>query len=150
MLELFSRIPPALDLLPDAHLTPLPSGDETSSLSAILLDDVYYEYLHGETTIIQGIHIANPECLIPLKAKAWLDLTQRKARGESVDTRNITKHSRDILTLFGLLPPTVVHTLPVSIANDISAFLSTISDTNDPLYRVKMGIEQLYGLQKES
>jgi len=39
MLELFSRKPDAMVLGDDSHLTPIPVGEDVSSLSAILLDD---------------------------------------------------------------------------------------------------------------
>lgn len=39
VLELFSRIPDALKLSDDAHLTPIPLDEALSSLSAILLDE---------------------------------------------------------------------------------------------------------------
>ena len=41
MLELFSRVPDGLSLVPRGHLTPIPMDDQTSSLSAILLNDEY-------------------------------------------------------------------------------------------------------------
>lgn len=45
MIELFSRKPEAIQLPEDAILTPLPLDEDISSLSAILLDDAYYEFL---------------------------------------------------------------------------------------------------------
>lgn len=45
MIELFSRRADAIALSDDAVLTPLPLDHEISSLSAILLDDAYYQFL---------------------------------------------------------------------------------------------------------
>lgn len=45
MLELFSRAPDGLQLHAQAHLTPIPLDEAVSSLSAILLDDKYYEFI---------------------------------------------------------------------------------------------------------
>ena len=57
MLELFSRKPDMLDLAEGAHLTPIPVDEEISSLSAILLDDAYYAFLHsGKRTIEDILH----------------------------------------------------------------------------------------------
>jgi hypothetical protein len=39
MLELFSRAPDSLSLAEGSHLTPIPTDEEVSSLSAILLND---------------------------------------------------------------------------------------------------------------
>ena len=45
MIEIFSRNPDFIILEEDAILTPLPIDDEISSLSAILLNEAYYELL---------------------------------------------------------------------------------------------------------
>ena len=41
--------------------------------------------------------------LIPFKAKAWMDLTDRKAAGEHVDSKNIKKHKNDVFRLTELI-----------------------------------------------
>jgi len=43
-IELFSRIPDFLELDGEPHLTPIPAEDDLSSLSAILMDDEYYNF----------------------------------------------------------------------------------------------------------
>ncbi len=42
MLELFSRKPDVLSIPVGQHVTPIPLGEESSNLSAILLSDDYY------------------------------------------------------------------------------------------------------------
>ena len=81
-MELLSKKPEFMFLGEDAVLTPLPIDEEISSLSAILLNDEYYELLRKGQIIIEGIPVLTAECLIPFKAKAWQDLSQRKANGE--------------------------------------------------------------------
>ena len=61
---------------------PLPAGDETSSLSAILLDEDYYAYMKSGRKTINGITVLDEVHLVPFKAKAFLDLSKRKAEGE--------------------------------------------------------------------
>ena len=52
MIELFTRKLDAIQLPEDAVLTPLPMDKDISSLSAILLDDDYYEFLkQGKVTV---------------------------------------------------------------------------------------------------
>ena len=51
------------------------------------------------------MHIANIESLICLKSKAFLDLSQMKAIGESVDSKHIAKHKKDIFRLAAMLTP---------------------------------------------
>ena len=41
--------------------------------------------------------------LIPFKAKAWMDLTDRKEAGEHVDSKNIKKHKNDVFRLTELI-----------------------------------------------
>lgn len=98
MIELFSRFEfSGLDQ--DASLIPVHIDDAVSSLSAILLDDAYYSMLLYGCEIIEDICVLKPTYLIPFKAKAWLDLKNRKEKGESVDSKNIKKHKNDIFRL---------------------------------------------------
>jgi hypothetical protein len=55
MLELFSRGPDVLDIAEGHHLTPLPMDDEVSSLSAILLDGEYYEFIRSGYKVTDGL-----------------------------------------------------------------------------------------------
>ena len=71
----------------DAVLTPLLIDDEISSLSAILLNEAYYELLKTGQKMVDGIPALSPTCLIPFKAKAWLDLKERKLNGDQVDSK---------------------------------------------------------------
>lgn len=59
-----------------------------------------------------GVHIANIESLICLKSKAFLDLSQRKAKGESVDSKHIAKHKKDVFRLAAMLTPASRYELP--------------------------------------
>ena len=77
MIEIFSRNPDYIILGDDAILTPLPVDDEISSLSAILLNEAYYELLKTGQMLIDGIPVLSPTCLIPFKAKICL-LRQEK------------------------------------------------------------------------
>jgi hypothetical protein len=127
MLELFSRLPDTLVLKGNAHLTPIPTDDELSSLSAILMDEGYYGFIHGAKREIEGLMAVTPECLIPLKARAWLDLSGRKAVGEKIDSKTINKHKNDVFRLFQLLAPDTRVALPGSIGDDLSRFLEAVT-----------------------
>lgn len=123
MIELFTRRIDTLILPESAALTPLPIDDDTSSLSAILLNNEYYEFLlHGRIQI-DGITILDAGYLIPFKAKAWLDLTNRKSAGENVDSKNIRKHKNDIFRLSVLLGQNLRINVTSGIYNDIQMFL---------------------------
>lgn len=50
----FTRKPDAIQLSKDAVLTPLPKDDYISSLSAILLENDYYEFLKQGKVVADG------------------------------------------------------------------------------------------------
>ncbi len=129
MLELFSRIPDALKLSDDAHLTPIPVDEEQSSLSAILLDDSYYHYIQTSKIEINGIPTVPPEIIVPLKARAWLDLTKRRDAGERVDGNDIRKHKNDVFRLFQVIEPDKRVVLPDAIKGDMQHFLKAMIAT---------------------
>ena len=126
MIELFSRKVDAVALPEDAVLTPLPMDDEISSLSAILLDDDYYDLLRSGTIVIDGVTVLSAEYLIPFKAKAWLDLTTRKANGENVDSKNIRKHKNDIFRLSALLTPGSQFAVNQTVWSDLQMFFDAM------------------------
>lgn len=72
--------------------------------------------------------------LIPLKGRAWLDLTARRAVGEEVDARNTRKHGNDVIRLMQLLVPDVHLGVAPKIADDLDAFLNRLlaDGTYDP------------------
>lgn len=123
MLELFSRAPDDVKLSNSGHLTPIPTNDSISSLSAILLDDAYYQFIHAGKLLIDGLSVLAATHLIPLKARAWMDLSSRKKAGLHTDGKDIRKHKQDILRLYHLLSPTLRIQLPPSIKQDMQNFL---------------------------
>jgi hypothetical protein len=126
MLELFSRIPDTVKLEDGSHLTPIPVNEAAISLSAILLNDDYYHFIHSGKRKTSGLSIVDAAHLIPLKARAWIDLDARKAIGEAVDEKDIRKHKNDILRLYQLLASTLRIITPQSILNDMQLFLERL------------------------
>ncbi len=126
MIELFSRRLDSISLPADAVLTPLPLDDDLSSLSAILMDDDYYNFLRAGHTVVDGVPVLGAAYLIPFKAKAWLDLNARKAAGASVDTKHIRKHKNDVFRLIQLLPETLMLETPPTIRADLDEFCSAM------------------------
>lgn len=143
-IELFSRIPDLLDLDKETHLTPIPVDDYISSLSAILMNEDYYNYTIEYSTVEENINIANTEALICLKAKAFMDLTERKTNGEKVDRRNIRKHKTDIFRLAVLLAEEDSFELPKSIQKDLQIFTDVVkNDLPDKAIFKEMGLENM-------
>ena len=127
-IELFSRIPDLLDLDEGTHLTPIPVDTEIPSLSAILMDDDYYNFTIQHSQLDNGIHLANTEALIGLKAKAFLDYKTRKENGEKIDEKQLRKHKMDIFRLLLLLTPEDNFTIDESIKSDIANFVEVVKD----------------------
>lgn len=156
MLELFSRLPDALTFEGEGHLTPIPMDEEVSSLSAILLDDSYYAFLHAGKKDLDGLSVLNPEYIIPLKARAWLDLAARKAEGEQIDSRHIKKHKLDVFRLYQVIPADTRVELSGAVGTDMTTFLTEMeSETVDlrqlgyrrgTLPEVLEGLRNIYGL----
>lgn len=125
-IELFSRKSHVLEYDDSDRLTPIHISDEISSLSAILLDDEYYDFLTGGLTKLGGIQILNYTHIIPFKAKAWLDLKEKRNKGEHVDTKNINKHKNDVFRLSQLITGANSVVLSETIKADMSAFIEAM------------------------
>lgn len=125
--ELFSRQTGSLSLPSDARLEPIHIEDGVSSLSAILMDDTYYNYTIEHSTIVEGVHFANEEALICLKAKAYLDLSNRKAKGEAIDNDKIEKHKKDVIRMAALIPGESRFELPEVLQKDVADFCEAAS-----------------------
>ena len=130
MIELFTRKPDAIQLPEDAALTPLPMDEDISSLSAILLDEDYYEFLKQGKVTVGGVTVLDAAYLIPFKAKAWMDLTDRKVTGEHVDSKNIKKHKNDVFRLTELIDPTVKTAALQGVYADIQEFVQRMKNEN--------------------
>lgn len=138
MLELFSRKPEQLELHAHSRLTPLPISESVPSLSAILLDDTYYVFLMSNRQLIDSVPIVSPDRLVPLKARAWLDLSGRQESGEKIDSRDIKKHKNDIFRLAQVLDPSATVIAPQNVCDDVAMFLSRVE--SDPPNLSHLGI----------
>lgn len=124
MIELFARRDGLIELPSEAVIGPLPVAEEVPSLSAIMIDDDYYGFVCDGARVIGGAPLLGATHLIPLKARAWLDLTDRRGRGEDIQSDSIKKHRADVVRLYQLLRPDEQVPLPPRIAEDLEAFLA--------------------------
>lgn len=127
-IELFSRNLGFMNAPEEAHITPIPAGEDLSSLSAILMDDDYYNFTISHSALVNGVHYANPESLICLKAKAFLDMTRRKAQGEKEDQADIEKHKKDVFRMIPTLSEDLRFSLPPKMTTDLRLFLDSIEE----------------------
>lgn len=126
MLELFSRLPDGFDHGRHKHLVSVPVEEAVVSLSAILLDDEYYSWIQHGKKVLHDVPIVDSEHIIPLKARACLDLAARKACGENVNAKDIKKHRNDVFRLLAVINPETNKEVPDSIKRDLRGFLAAI------------------------
>lgn len=140
-IELFSRTPDVIVLEGGAHLTPIPVDDDLSSLSAILLNDDYYNYMIEHSQVDDGLHHANIEVLICLKAKAFLEIKERIEKGSKEDTKQLRKHKADVFRLTVMLTPESIFELPEIIQDHVNQFAALASpELPDKAIFKEMGI----------
>jgi hypothetical protein len=134
MVELFAKSLDGLQLGEGSRLTPIPLDEAVSSLSAILLDEVYYAFIMAGRREVNGLPWVGEDRLIPLKAIAWLELTARKKQGAKIDAKDVRKHLNDVLRLSQLLAPATRIALDKKISDDMARFLAAVvADTTiDP------------------
>ena len=132
MIELLSRHP---DVLGEPHglvIEPLPIDGDISSLSAIIMDDDFYNFTVANSTLTDGIRHASPVALIALKTKAYLNLLSDKARGLHVNTRNIKKHRSDVMKSMVIVEDGSV-SAPSSVVQCVREFVAAIRSDYDNL-----------------
>lgn len=127
MIELFSRKSEKLKLYFDSVLTPIHVSESVTSLSAILLNDAYYELLVEGKSLIDGYSVLSIEYILLFKMKAWVDLLERKENGEQIDSRDVNKHKNDIFRLLVNISPSSKVGVSYPIKEDIIKFLDKIS-----------------------
>ena len=133
MIELFSRKPDNLNLKFDGGLTPIHIDESIISLSAILLNNVYYETLVKGKRKIDGYSVLDIETVILFKIKAWLDMKEKKANGEHVDSKNIKKHKNDVFRLLANVTPSCRAEIAEEIQDDVKQFIELINDDRPDL-----------------
>ncbi len=142
MIELFCR--KDFKLQNAEGIIPIHIDDEISSLSAILLDDDYYKVLLDGKVVRNELAVLRPEYIILFKAKAYLDLKERKEAGGTVDSNDIKKHKKDILRIAAELMLEKVINLPESVNKDIHMFIAALEQVPFDQNSLKM-----YGVKND-
>lgn len=127
-IELFSRVPDSIKVPEGVHLVPIPTGEDLSSLSAIMMNDEYYKYTVENSDLVQGVHIARSNALICLKAYAYLDMKDRLSQGDHVDSNDIAKHRNDIIRLGLTLTAEDTFTAPEGIRANLEKFFLEVAN----------------------
>ena len=125
MIELLSRHPDALGEPKGLVIEPLPIDGELSSLSAIIMDDDYYQFTIEHSRLTDDIRHADSAALIALKARAYLNLLQDKQNGKHVNSKDIKKHRSDVLKNIVIMTEDEVPA-PASIVECVKEFVMSI------------------------
>ncbi len=152
MIELFSR-QPNYQLANASHIIPIHIADDISSLSAILLDSDFYNFMLKGRRSVDGITILSAEYIIPFKMCAWLDLKKRKQNGEHVNDRDYKKHKNDVFRLFSIINPDAKIPTDGTVKNNIIDFIKEIKkepvdtkqfDLNESMEEILDILETIY------
>jgi hypothetical protein len=128
MLELFSTKTDIFSLEGGDELATVEVADDVLSLSAILLEPDYYDALIGSKRAIQGISLLDETLLIPFKARAFVDLSSRREKGdETVKGVDIKKHRNDVFRLMQLLAPSQIVDVKDPLKDDLRAYVDRVS-----------------------
>lgn len=122
-IELLSKRPENLAGI-ETELGRFKTIDASGSLSAILLDDEYYDLLSNGIEVLGGFPVLSLEYLPVFKIHAWANLSNDKAAGKPVHSDEINKHRRDVLRLCSLFEPGKHVALPKSIKAEVERFIS--------------------------
>lgn len=139
MVELFSRKPYNFDLKFGSGLTPIYIEEGMVSLSAILLNDYYYEALLKSKRKVDGYSVIEIETMILFKIKAWLDLKEKLDRGEHVDSKNIRKHKNDVFRLLANVLPSSKVEINDEAKVDIRQFIKRIEEDKPDMKNLGLG-----------
>ena len=126
-IELFSR---RADFQLDSRIIPVYIDEDVSSLSAIALDDDFYEFMKKGRRVVDGVSILGADYIIPFKMYAWLNNLDLRKKGEEVNTKDITKHKNDVFRLLPLTNPEEKVLVQGNVKNTVNSFLTAMESEN--------------------
>lgn len=149
LIEVFARNELNLDLQDGQYIIPI-HDDAVERLSAILLDDEYFEIIQRNLVTSQsGIPLINALANICLKACAHRELFDRKAGGDkNVDEKSIQKHLKDIWRIAVILTGDEEITLTGQPLKDLTSAIGKLDQLPDGQFKQVM--EKTPELKKES
>lgn len=101
------------------------------SMSAIVLDPVYYGFARDHHVLIDGIPCLGRDGLIVFKTLAYLNLMDEfAATGNRLRLHDAKKHRRDVFALIGDALPNDRSEVPDAIASRMRVFLDLLDSSN--------------------
>jgi hypothetical protein len=154
--ELLSKYPDFLGKPTGFHLAPIPIDKEIPNLSAILLDENYYNQVIDNSIIKDNVRIASPLSLLCLKVKAFLNLTEEKKTNQNIRTGDIKKHRDDVFKLLAMsIDPFTPVKLSVTLKEELAIFVRQMEmslpdqSLRDSLQRTDEDIQGFIDIMKE-
>ena len=128
-IELFSR-KSDYHLEADSSIIPIHIDDELSSLSAIMLNDDFYNFMLEGRIQRDGVSILKAAYLVPFKMFAWLNLLEDKAQGRHVNEKDLRKHKNDVFHLLQIIPADESVSVKGDVAETVDRFSTRIVSEN--------------------
>jgi hypothetical protein len=148
LIEVFARNELNLELQDGQYIIPI-NDESVERLSAILLDDEYFELIQKNLVTSQsGIPLINALANICLKARAHRELFDRKTNGDAtVDEKSVQKHLKDIWRLAAILTGEEEISLAGQPLKDVTSAIGKLDQFPDTQFKQVM--EKTPGLSKE-
>lgn len=148
MIEILSRVDLELSISKPLHKFRIKINEDVFSLSAIILDeDIYNLVLHRQLEMM-GLHIVDPYALIAMKIRAWRDLSEKKNKGENINSDEIHKHRKDVIRLSQIIDDTQVIELGQQLKEDILFYLDTCEIDDHSFHQIAPHLESFESLRK--
>ena len=142
IIELFSR-KPGYNLEIEEGIIPIHIDDGISSLSAILLNDDFYDFMLKGRRVVDDVSVLGADYIIPFKMYAWVDLKRRKANGEHVNDRDYKKHKNDVFRLLQIVDPEEDIATEGLVRESVETFLTEV--VPEPVRTEQMGLQITMG-----
>lgn len=116
---------------PEAKFTPISNTEDIKSLSAIVLDSVYYEFAKTHRDDEEGVPCLTLEALAVFKSSAYLNLLEEREKDSSkVRSEDLNKHRNDVFRIIGAMPADIVVDLPEEIKLRMKSFIDLFAPTS--------------------
>lgn len=146
---------PNYHLETNASIIPIHINDDISSLSAVLLNDDFYDFMLQGRKTINGLSVLSAEYLIPFKMYAWLNLKNKKENGFFVKNTDLKKHKYDVFRLLRIVSLNKVINLQGLVFLKTNEFIELMKSEDLPLDKIGISfsasegidlLKRLYGL----
>lgn len=146
IIEIFASNEQRISLNANQNIIPI-QNDSIAKISAILLDDEYFSIIkENRLHVGSKTPVINALANICLKARAYRELSKNKEKGEAVDSKDISKHKKDILKLAVTLNGNEAIDLKEQAKSDMKYVLDELNMLEEKQFKVVM--EKYPGVKK--